>query len=57
MFMALILIRAHRPGRYLILKDSMRSLKVLQTRKAAPRTHSLVYEIKEACWWLKHNGY
>jgi hypothetical protein len=29
----------------------------LQTRRVAPRTHSLVYEIKEACWWLKNIGY
>jgi ribonuclease HI len=35
----------------------MSSLKALQTQKDAPRTHSLVYEIKEACWWLKNNGY
>jgi hypothetical protein len=38
---------------YLILTDSMGSLKALQTRRVAPRTHSLIYEIKEACWWLK----
>jgi hypothetical protein len=35
----------------------MSSLKALQTRRVAPKTHSLVYEIKEACWWLKNNGY
>jgi hypothetical protein len=28
------------------------SLRALQTRKISPRTHSLVYEIKEASWWL-----
>jgi ribonuclease HI len=37
--------------------DSISSLKTLQTRKVTPGTHSLVYEIKEACWWLKKNGY
>jgi ribonuclease HI len=51
--LSLIQIRARRPGRYLIVTDSMGSLKALQT----PRSHSLVYEIKEACWWLKNNGY
>jgi hypothetical protein len=35
----------------------MSSLTAQQTRKVAPRTHSLVYEINEACWWLKNNGY
>jgi hypothetical protein len=35
----------------------MSSLKALQTRKVAPRTHSLVYEIEEVCWWLNNNGY
>jgi hypothetical protein len=44
------------PGRYLIVTDSVSSLKALQTRKVAQRTQSLVYEIKEACWWLQNNG-
>jgi ribonuclease HI len=35
----------------------MSSLRALQTRRVAARTHSLVYEIKETCWWLKNNGY
>jgi hypothetical protein len=56
-FVALILIRARSPGRYLFVADDMSSLKALQTQRVAPRTHSLVYEIKEACWWLKNNGY
>jgi hypothetical protein len=41
---ALIQIRAHRPGRYLIVTDNMISSKTLQTRK-------------KACWWSKNNGY
>jgi hypothetical protein len=49
--------KSSRPGRYLIVTDSMSCLKALQTLKVAPRTHSLVYEIKWACWWLKKNGY
>jgi ribonuclease HI len=56
-FVALIQIGARRPGRYLVVTDSMSSLKALKTRRVAPRTHSLVYEIKEACWWLTNNGY
>jgi hypothetical protein len=45
---ALIQIRARRPGiRYLIVTDSMGSLRALQTRKVAPRTNSLVYEINQ----------
>jgi hypothetical protein len=56
-FVALIQIGARRPGRYLIVIDSMSFLKALQTRKVASRTHSLIYEIKEACWWVKNNGY
>jgi hypothetical protein len=43
-FVALFQIRARRLGRYLIVTDSMRSLKAL-------------HEIKEACLWLKNNGY
>jgi ribonuclease HI len=46
-FVALIQIRASRPGRYHIVTDSMSYLK----------DHSLVYEIKEAYWWLKNIGY
>jgi hypothetical protein len=56
-FVAFIQIRARRPGRYLIVTETMSSLKALQTRRVASRTHSLEYEIKEACWWLKNNGY
>jgi hypothetical protein len=47
-FVALIQIRARRPGIYLIVTDSMSSLRALQTRRVAPRTYSLVYEIKKA---------
>jgi hypothetical protein len=43
-----------RPDRYLDLTNSMSSLKALQTCKFAPRTHSLVYEIKEAYWFFPH---
>jgi hypothetical protein len=47
-FMALVQIGNHQPGEFIILSDSMSSLRALQTRKISPRTHSLVYEIKEA---------
>jgi ribonuclease HI len=56
-FVDLIQIKARRPGRYLVVTDSMSSLRALQTWKVAPRTHSMVLEINEACWWLKNNGY
>jgi hypothetical protein len=48
-FVDLIQIRARRPGRYFIV--------TVQTQRDVPRTHSLVNEIKEACWLLKSNGY
>jgi hypothetical protein len=41
-FVALIQIRAHSLGIYLMLTDSKCYLKALET-------HSMVYEIKEAC--------
>jgi hypothetical protein len=56
-FVALIQIRARHPGRYLIVTDSMSSVEALQPRRVPPRTHSLVCEIKEACWWLKNIEY
>jgi hypothetical protein len=56
-FVALIQIGARHPGRYLVGTECMSLLKALHTQKVASRTHSLVYEIKEACWWLKKNGY
>jgi hypothetical protein len=56
-FMALVQIRDHHPGEFIILSDSMSSLRALQTRKISPRTHSLVYEIKEASSWLERHGY
>jgi ribonuclease HI len=52
-----IFLALTQPGRYLVVTDSMSYLKALQTRRVAPRTHSLAYEIKEACWWLKNNRY
>jgi hypothetical protein len=47
-FMALVQIRDHHPGKFIILSYSMSSLRALQTREISPRTHSSVYEIKEA---------
>jgi hypothetical protein len=55
--MALVQIRDHHPGEFIIVSESMSSLKALQTRKISPRIHSLVYEIKEASWWLERHGY
>jgi ribonuclease HI len=56
-FMALVQIRDHHPGEFIFLSDSMSSLRALQTRKISPGTHSLVYGIKEASWWLERHGY
>jgi ribonuclease HI len=56
-FMALIQIGDHHPGEFIILSDSMSSLRALRTQRISHRTHSLVYEIKEASWWLKRQGY
>jgi hypothetical protein len=56
-FMALVQIR-DRPGEFIILSDTMSSLRALQTlRKISPRTHSLVNAIKEASWRLERHGY
>jgi hypothetical protein len=55
--MALVKIGDHHPGEFIILSDSMSSLRALRTRKISPRIHSLVYEIKEASWWLERHGY
>jgi hypothetical protein len=56
-FMASVQIGDHHSGEFIILSDSMSSLRALQTRKISPRTHSLVYEIKEASWWLESHGH
>jgi hypothetical protein len=32
-------------------------LRALQSRKISPKTHSLVYAIKEDSWWLERHGY
>jgi hypothetical protein len=56
-FTALVQIRDQHPGKFIILSDSMSSLRALQTRKISPKTHSLVYEIKEASWWPERHGY
>jgi hypothetical protein len=55
--MALVQIRDHHPGEFSILFDSISSLRALQTRKISPRTHSLVYEIKQASWWVWDSYY
>jgi ribonuclease HI len=56
-FMALVQIGDHHPAEFIILSDSMSSLRAMRTRKISPRTHSLVYEIKEASWWLERHGH
>jgi hypothetical protein len=53
---ALFQIGDHHPDEFIILSDSMGSLRAL-TRKFSPRTHTLVYENKKASWWLERHGY
>jgi hypothetical protein len=58
--MALVQIGDHHPGEFIILSNNMSSLRALRTQKISHRTHSthsLVYEIKEASWWLERQGY
>jgi hypothetical protein len=46
-FMALVQIGNHHPGEFIILSDSISSLRALWTRKISLRTHSLVYELEK----------
>jgi hypothetical protein len=41
-------VRSGQPGEFLILTDSLSSIEALRSRKISPRTHSVVYECKEA---------
>jgi hypothetical protein len=43
-------------GRYLILTDSMSSIRVMRSRKISLHTHTLVHECKQKCWQLTRNG-
>jgi hypothetical protein len=43
-------------GRYLILTDSMSSIRVMKSRKISLYTHTLVHECKQKCWQLTRNG-
>jgi hypothetical protein len=37
-------------GRYLILTDSMSSIRAMESRKISLHTHPFVYECKQKCW-------
>jgi hypothetical protein len=37
-------------GRYLILTDSMGSIRAMESRKILRHTHPFVYECKQKCW-------
>jgi hypothetical protein len=41
---------------YLILTDSMSSIRAMESRKISLHTHSFVYECKQKCWQLKRGG-
>jgi hypothetical protein len=43
-------------GRYLILTDSMSSIRAMKSRKISLHTHPFVYECKQKCWQLARNG-
>jgi ribonuclease HI len=46
-------VGSSQPGEFLILTDSLSSIETLRSRKISPRTHSVVYECKEALWRLR----
>jgi ribonuclease HI len=54
---ALIHIKTHPPGQFLIMTDSMSSIAALQSQIISPKTHPLVYDCKEAFWILHGLGY
>jgi hypothetical protein len=43
-------------GRYLILTDSMSSIRAMESRKISLHTHTFVYECKQKCWQLARSG-
>jgi ribonuclease HI len=47
---ALHFVRSGKPGEFLILTDSLSMIEALRSRKISSRTHSVVYECKEALW-------
>jgi hypothetical protein len=54
---ALHFVGSSQPGEFLILTDSLSSIETLRSRKISPKTHSVVYECKEALWRLKANQF
>jgi ribonuclease HI len=56
-FRALVHIKTHSPGNFLILSDSMSSIDALRSQCISPNTHTLVYDCKEAFWVLHRLGY
>jgi hypothetical protein len=52
---ALRFVGSGQPGEFLILTDSLSSIETLRSRKISPKTHSVVYECKEALWRLRAN--
>jgi ribonuclease HI len=44
-------------GNYLVLTDSMSSIRAMESRKIISlHTHSIVYECKQKCWQLTRSG-
>jgi hypothetical protein len=42
--------------RYLILTDSMTSIRAIESRKISLHTHPFVFECKQKCWQLTRSG-
>jgi ribonuclease HI len=43
-------------GRYLILTDSMSSIRAMESRNFSLHTHKFVYECQQKCWQLTRSG-
>jgi ribonuclease HI len=54
---ALRFVGSGQPCEFLILTDSLSSIEALRSRKISPRTHSVVYECKDALWRLEANQF
>jgi ribonuclease HI len=54
---ALRFVGSGQPGEFLILTNILSSIEALRSPKISPRTHSVVYECKEALWRLQANQF
>jgi hypothetical protein len=54
---ALTHIKIHSPERFLIISNSMSSFVAFQSRLISLKTHPLIYEYKEALWFLLRTAF